>query len=298
LLAVCLAALIEPALAPVARAADKPALACIRAAEDGQAARDANQFLRARELFAVCAAPECPAVLRKDCTSWLEEVKRRIPSIVVSVRDRGGHDVLDAQASIDGVVRQRPLDGRAIELDPGLHSVRVEAAQSEPIETKVVLGAGEKDRPILVTLGAPQPSMAEATPARATPAPPSSGEAQSLAPLPEQPAPHKTLPLATYLLGGAAVVAMGVFGYFGIRGLVDANHLRGTCAPGCAPARVDGVEGELRAADIALGVGTLSLAGAMAFAIWGSSSAGRTAAVPLEMSPRSSSLEGHLVLRF
>ena len=52
-----------------ARGADKASLACIQAAEEGQAARDAGKLLHARELFAVCGARECPAVLRRDCGS-------------------------------------------------------------------------------------------------------------------------------------------------------------------------------------------------------------------------------------
>jgi hypothetical protein len=239
-----------------ALAADQTSLACIKAAEDGQAARDRGALLHARELFAACAARECPDVLRRDCSGWLEEARKQTPSVVVQAHDAAGRDVLAAKAIVDLVVRQSQLDGTAIELDPGPHVVRVDAARSEPVETRVVLAAGEKNRPIVVTVASlPTPEAPAARGAEnfprleGTARPPVDGISQS-----------KRLPVAAYAFGGAGVVALGVFGYFGTRGMLDADHLRATCVPNCQTADVNAVRTKLVVADVALGVGLVSLA--------------------------------------
>jgi hypothetical protein len=255
---VCSSALLFPT---VAAAADPTSLACIRAAEDGQAARDRGALLHARELFARCAARECPDVLRRDCTGWLEEAHKQTPSVVVQARDAHGRDVLHAKAIVDLVPRQSQLDGTAIELDPGPHVVRVEAAGSEPVETRVVLAAGEKNRSILVAVASEQTASPSHEAPEAGPNDGPNTEAALQPPSRQIPRKHG-LPFAAYLFGGVGVAALGVFGYFGIRGMLDADHLRETCVPGCQTADVNAVRSKLVVADVALGVGLVSLAAA------------------------------------
>jgi hypothetical protein len=231
-------------------AADKAAVACIQSAEQGEGARKAGQLLHARELFAQCSARECPGMLRRDCAAWLEDADRQIPSIVLGAHDAEGRDVIDARASVDGSLVRERLDGNPIALDPGSHAVRFERAGLPPVELHVVLRAGEKNRPILATLAPPAPPAPLPAPVP-TPAP---------APAPIDHSRH--VPAGAWLLGGAGVVALGVFGYFGVTGMNDANMLRSTCAPGCTDAQVQSVRWNLVAADIGLGVGALSLAAA------------------------------------
>jgi hypothetical protein len=240
-----------------AAAADKTSLACIRAAEDGQAARDGGQLLRARELFAVCAARECPTVLRRDCTGWLEDARRQTPSVVVVARDTSGRDVVDAQVIVDGTMREPQLDGTGIELDPGPHVVRVQTAGVDPVEERVLLAAGEKNRTINVTFAFPRaaPPAVPAAPA-APPAAPAMPESSA------EPPHGRGLPAMTFVLGGLGIAAFGVFGYFGIRGMLDADQLRSTCVPACHASDVDAVHTKLVIADVALGVGVVSVVAA------------------------------------
>jgi hypothetical protein len=262
---VALAACLGPSLAlREADAADKTSLACIRAAEEGQAARDGGQLLRARDLFAVCAARECPAMLRRDCTSWLEDARRQTPSIVVVARDTAGRDVVDAQVTVDGVARQPQLDGSPIELDPGQHVVHVSLGESaraqmpgaDAQEQRILLAPGEKTRTINVTFVRPQPAPVPAPP---VPSPPPSAAPPAM-PQPPQRTHGHGLPAGSYLLGGLGLAALGVFGTFGVLGLTDANHLRATCVPACQSSDVDAVHTKLLVADVALGVGVVSLA--------------------------------------
>jgi hypothetical protein len=80
-----------------------------------------------------------------------------------------------------------------------------------------------------------------------------------------------SLPVAAYALGGVGVAALGVFTYFGLRARHDSDSLHDKCAPGCAHDDVTALKTKLVVADVALGVGVVSLAAATFFALRGSS---------------------------
>jgi hypothetical protein len=281
--------------ASIASAADKTSFACIRAAEDGQAARDERRLLRARDLFTQCSSRGCPSLVRHDCAGWLVEVDAQIPSIVLVARDATGRDQTDARVTIDGVARQSTLAGSAIDLDPGLHLIRVEIEGSEPIDEQIVLSTGEKNRVVNVV-------SALAPPAKSLPPFPSptldARPARSVSvPIDKTTGDGRRLPFATYLFGGAGIAALGVFGYFGIRGMSDADHLRRTCAPDCSHADVDAVHTRLVVADVALGVGVLSLAAASFFVVRALAGPGHSSSQPPALLGLSGS-SGNLLVRF
>jgi hypothetical protein len=281
-------------------AADKAAVACIQAAEEGETARKTGDILHARELFAQCSARECPTMLRRDCAGWLEDAERQIPSIVLGAHDAQGNDVVDARASVDGTLVREHLDGNAIALNPGSHVVRFESTGKVPSEVRVVLRAGEKNRPILATLAPPAP------PAPAVP--PSAGSPRTAAPAPASPPPSVTpaeekrsVPAGAWVLGGVGLAAFGVFGYFGLTGMNDATTLRTTCAPGCTDAQISAVRMKLVAADIGLGVGILSVVAAVWIGVRGlthSRGAAPASAWEIVVAPSLTGSQAGLVVRF
>jgi hypothetical protein len=239
-------------LAPTqARAADPESMACIEAAESGQAARDRGEFLKAREILAMCTAAECPGIIRRDCSTWLEDVRARTPSVIVVVRDATGRDVTAGKLTVDAA--PHALDGAAIELDPGTHLVRVEGAATA--EERIVVSAGEKGRAVTLTI--------DQKPAIVAPK-------QPLPPAVTGEGPH--VPVGSFLLAGLGVAGFAVFGVFGEMGISDADHLRNTCAPGCQPSDVDAVHTKLIVADVGLGVGIVAVAAATWIAVRGLSS--------------------------
>lgn len=251
------------ARATPAGAADRTTLACIDAAEQGEKAQSSANLVEARELFTRCAASDCPSVLRHDCTTWLDETTRQLPSVVIGARDANGQDVLDATATVDGVRVQDRLDGTAIELNPGPHVIRVEGPKPLSAEQRVVIRAGQKSRAIVMTLAGSAESSASPAPA-----PPSSpGPSTDVTESPAHERGSGGIPLGVVVFGGVGVVALGAFTYFGVSGKHDADHLRSTCAPACAPSDVDHAHTELIAADIALGVGALAVAAATYFGV-------------------------------
>src|SRR4051794_5488755 len=95
--------LVSSAIAETALAADKTV--CLDAASKGQASRDKHALIEAREQFRACAAAQCPAVVQRDCASWLVEVEQNLPTVVVTAKDGTGGDLVDVKVVVDG----RPL---------------------------------------------------------------------------------------------------------------------------------------------------------------------------------------------
>jgi hypothetical protein len=210
--------------------ADERVSACADAAERGQELRDTRQLVEARALFVTCAQRECPTAVRESCTEWLADVDRRLPSIVVAVKDNHDRDVSGFVASLDGAPLPNEVAARAVAVNPGTHTLRVEAADHEPASKEVVLREGQAV--VLVEMKLRKTREDGDTP----------------------PAKRR-LPILPIVLGGTAVVALGLFGYFGLRGAADYRELERTCSPSCTSDRIDDVRTTFVAADVTLVVG-------------------------------------------
>ncbi len=141
--------LVVGSVANVARADEKAA--CIDAAEAAQKLRTSGKPVEARAELLKCTRDACPKVVRDDCTSWIAEVDKETPSVVVRARSPKDEDV-DGAIAIDGVTVKARVDGAPIAVDPGPHEVKLvptDAAFGESTQ-KVIVAAGEKNR--IVTL--------------------------------------------------------------------------------------------------------------------------------------------------
>ena len=101
---------------------------CASASEKGQELRDQAKLTAARELFVTCAAARCPAIVQKDCATWLAAVDEALPSVAIHARDGAGRDLTEVRVTVDGSTLIEKLDGRARSLDPGAHTFVFEAA--------------------------------------------------------------------------------------------------------------------------------------------------------------------------
>ena len=129
--------------------------ACFDAATEGQSLRDAHRLVEARERFRVCAQNQCPSSMKGDCTVWLAEVEKGLPTVVVSARSDAGTDLTDIAVLVDGRPFMSMLDGRSIPIDPGPHTFRFVRAGSAWIERQVVAVEGEKELRVSVVLPSP-----------------------------------------------------------------------------------------------------------------------------------------------
>jgi hypothetical protein len=217
--------------------------ACIQAYVDAQSARKDGALRRAEQRLEQCAVAECPGMIQRDCSQWLDEVKRALPSIVITARDDRGRDLLDATVTVDG--EPVPLDGKPLALDPGRHTVSASARGGAPQQQVLVLAEGEHERPVTITfpLGTAGDASTPA-PSATFSAPPATEHATSV-------------PVGAWILGGVSLVSLGVFTYFGVRGANDRVSLG--CDRGCSDASYGHVNDELTAADVSLGVGAAAL---------------------------------------
>lgn len=202
-----------------------PVEECANAASRGQTMRDGGQLLEARSAFAKCVEASCPAALRKDCSEWYTDVEQRTPSLVVRIVGLDGKDALDATATIDG--KPVTLDGRAIPVNPGRHTVVAERPRGLRAQSTVVLSEAEKSRIATLVLDA------------------SSGDGT-----------RRTAGYVLLGVGGAALVTAGVVGFVGLRQWVD---LESECRPRCAGDDVSSARTKFVIADVALGVSLLAL---------------------------------------
>jgi hypothetical protein len=114
-----------PALLAATSASAGDNAACLDAASRGQTLRDARKFVEAREQFLVCAASTCPAAVRADCVTWLTEVDKALPSVVITAKDASGADVVDVTVAVDGRPLASKLDADDVrDLPLGVHGNR------------------------------------------------------------------------------------------------------------------------------------------------------------------------------
>jgi hypothetical protein len=73
--------------------------------------------------------------------------------------------------------------------------------------------------------------------------------------------------VASWILGGVALVGAGGFVYFGLGAKQDVDAMRSSCAPLCDPARVDAAKRDALLANISFGLGAAALvtAGVLVF---------------------------------
>ena len=136
-------------MAAPSRADDKAA--CLDAASKAQSLRDAHKLVEAREQLRACAAARCPAVVQNDCATWLVEVERALPTVVLAAKNTAGADLVDCSS---GQVskEEKPVYGRLFQTpfsdkvrnEVGIATVAV-GAISEADHANSIIAAGRAD---------------------------------------------------------------------------------------------------------------------------------------------------------
>lgn len=229
-------------LAALPARADDSKRECLSAYENAQLLRRKGELRGARDAARICSRSGCPAALQGDCTDWYTELDRTIPSVVFEVKSEHG-DELDVRVSIDGTLVTSHLDGKAVEADPGAHTLTFEMAGKPPIEKKILLKAGERNRSVAVSFGTP---AKEAT-AQVVPAGP------------------RPVPAIVYVLGGVGVAGAASFVTFALLGNGEKSSVKSQCAPFCSDDELAPIQTRYLVADISLGVGVVSLGAAAYF---------------------------------
>jgi hypothetical protein len=222
---------------------------CLAAHGDAQMLRNASHLRGASAKLHECAAPTCPPLVSKDCTQWLVEIGQQQPSLVIAAKDEHGVDLVAVQASIDGQVVATRLDGTPIEVDPGEHELRCRLSDGREATQRIV--ARESERARLIGVAFP--------PALSVVARESS-----------VPAPHRAVPLTSWVLGGLGLASAVPWAVFGISGWTEKGNLDSTCGVkgACTASQIDVVRRDFLVADITGGVSIAAATAAVLVAIF------------------------------
>lgn len=240
--------------------------ACVAASDEAQKLRDERKLVKAREQMLLCARDACPSVIRKDCSQWLTEVEASLPSVTLSARDSGGHDIAAAHVTLDGAVLTDKLDGKAIFVDPGPHTFKFEVEGKPAVEQQTVVREGERNRAVTA-----QFSGGEAVPVAAPPV-------HDNTPPPNEPE-HKKTPVVGYAVTGIGVLALGGAAVFWLTGKGAVSDLKNGCGVPfagqttghCQQGDVDAAKTKLLVGDILAGVGIVAVGVGVYMILTGSS---------------------------
>ncbi len=219
---------------------------CVEATERGQAFRDDGKLSAARDQFLACSSDKCPSVIAKQCLTWLQQVRQDQPTVSFRAKDSAGKDILDVRILIDGVLAVETLDGKPLDVDPGVHAMRYVHAGSPDVEDKVVVRLAEKNRLVDVTFSSAvvqaQTPVKDATP-------------------PSQPSTSGGfhVPVVSWITGIVGVGAFATMAGLAVSANSDESALRSSCAPRCAQGDVDAIQTKLLIANVAMVVGIVSL---------------------------------------
>lgn len=224
-------------------AAPDPVVQCVESYTEGQRLRNDGHLLEGRAQFWECSKAACPAAIRKDCIAWSEEIRAQIPTVSFRVT-LDGKVANEAKVYLDGVLTEKALEGRAVELNPGPHKVRFEYGSHPAQEQEFVAAEGERYRIINAEFHSASPAE-----------PASTGVAGG--PLPSSPPTviERPVPTLTYVFLGLGAVGAVSAAAWGISTSVTVSDLEATCSPQCSQGKIDAVEQRALITDISLGVG-------------------------------------------
>ena len=184
---------------------------CDDANVDAQKLERGGKLLDARAKFLECAASNsCAESTKNRCAEKARAVAARIPSVVLEAK-RGADALIDVAVTVDGKPLAHKLDGRAIELDPGIHEF-VFTTQGDSAHLSVAVVEGRKAQSVAATFTPalpPEPRPESAAPMGAPVVEASRGGARRVAGL---------------VIAGVGVVGVGVGAYLAVTGQSDYKH--------------------------------------------------------------------------
>jgi hypothetical protein len=148
---------------------------------------------------------------------------------------------------VDGHPLVEKLDGKPVLMDPGEHVLRFEMDGAKPVEERVVIRTGEKNRVITTAF-----TTAAATGGGDHPPPPPSPDTTS--------GSGGGINFLPWALIGVGAVGLGLFTFFGLKGKGEIDDLRNTCGKtsSCPQSAVDDAKGKLIVADVSGALGLVA----------------------------------------
>jgi len=203
---------------------------CIDANSQAQKLRRESKLTAARQQLLGCSDPTCPAMVRGDCATRLDEVQKAQPTLVLDVKSRAGEDLTDVKVTVDGAPFDVKLDGTAVAMDPGPHTLTFQAEGFEPVTKSLVLKEAEKDRRERIVLRRVPKVAPEPTP---------TGSAGALPDEPPVLEPAQGLGTQRWLgvvVGGVGLAGVAVGSAFGLKAASEWSAQQSACgSPSSCP---------------------------------------------------------------
>jgi hypothetical protein len=210
---------------------------CVAEHDRARQLRLGEQWQDARTAMVNCTDERCPLAIAADCRSWLDELAKLMPTLIVVVEgeELGAPHAPPLHVELDGTSLELKDPPRPIESLPGAHRLRFQLPGQQPVEIGFSLEKGEKNHLVRLRLPASKASGA--------PAPAAS------------PIPKRPVPASTYWLSAAAVVAFASSTAFLVSGLNEHADAREICAPNCDDDIHQSIQARLLLADVSAGAG-------------------------------------------
>jgi hypothetical protein len=135
--------------------------ACMTSYKSAMDREQSGHLREARELLMACSKRTCGRSLAQQCAAKFTELDTsEIPSVAPRITDSAGAPRVDVKVTMDGELLASRLDGQPLPVDPGLHEFSFSTDGGFFAKQQVMILQGERNRPISVSLHAPQRAAA------------------------------------------------------------------------------------------------------------------------------------------
>ncbi len=141
---------------------------CAAALKAAQADKTDGKLARALTELEKCSQPTCSKATQKRCADLTQAVTASQPTVVFSAKDASGKAVTAVTVTVDGTVVTSKLDGVAVPVDPGSHTMKFEMDGATTVEKQISVDPGQKDQAVAVDLDANPPAAPPAAAAAVT----------------------------------------------------------------------------------------------------------------------------------
>jgi hypothetical protein len=162
-----------------------------------------------------------------------------VPTVRLSIMSGEGAALHDVDVTVDGKPLPRSQAARPLVVEPGVHVFRFERAGYAPAEVRAVIHTGERDHLVEAVLAAAAKEHTRKAPS------------------------HVPSHVPSYVLGGVGAVALVVAGALTLKGHLDRENLRSSCAPYCSPEQVRPIRTMWIAAGVLAGAGAAAVGAAI-----------------------------------